>query len=84
MQKWWARIAASSAATPFGVILMQSVVWVGMSAVWISWSLSDPDPLRLLLAVLSPVLAFYWVVALLVGIQRRRAARADRDGGALG
>ncbi len=84
MHKWWARIAASSAATPFGVIVMQSLVWVGMSTVWISWSLSDPDPLRLLLAVLSPVLAVYWVVALLAGIQRRRAARVDRDGGAGG
>lgn len=84
MHKWWARIAASSAATPFGVIVMQSLVWVGMSTVWISWSLSDPDPLRLLLAVLSPVLAVYWVVALLAGIQRRRAARVDRDGGARG
>ncbi|KAA9085314.1 hypothetical protein [Microbacterium radiodurans] len=77
MQKWWERIAAASATTPFGVVVMQAVLWVVMSILWISWSVGEVDPIRLVLAIISPLLVFYWVVALLVALQRRRAEKAD-------
>ncbi|WP_424447492.1 hypothetical protein [Microbacterium arborescens] len=78
MQSLWERIGAASAATPFGVIVMQAIVWVGMSAIWIPWALDDGDVIRIVLAVISPLLAVYWVVALVFGIRRRREARPSR------
>ena len=56
---------------------MQAVLWVVMSILWISWSVGEVDPIRLVLAIISPLLAFYWVVALLAALQRRRAEKAD-------
>lgn len=79
MQHWWERIAAASAATPFGVIVMQACVWVGMSAIWIPWALGEADVVRTVLAIISPLLALYWVIALVYGIRRRREQRAGRD-----
>ncbi|OWP22475.1 hypothetical protein CBF90_06085 [Microbacterium sp. AISO3] len=79
MQSLFQRIAATSAATPFGVILVQAIVWVGMSAIWIPWALDGGDVIRIVLAVISPLLALYWVVALVFGIRRRRLARESRD-----
>ncbi|SDQ85959.1 hypothetical protein [Microbacterium sp. cf332] len=79
MQSLWERIAASSVATPFGVIVMQAIVWVGMSAIWIPWALNGGDVIRVVLAIISPLLATYWVVALVFGIRRRREARERRD-----
>ena len=79
MQNLFQRIAAASAATPFGVIVMQAIVWVGMSAIWIPWALDDGDVIRIVLAVISPLLALYWVVALVFGIRRRQASRTSRD-----
>ncbi|OAZ45714.1 hypothetical protein A9Z40_00980 [Microbacterium arborescens] len=80
MQSLFQRIAATSAATPFGVIVVQAIVWVGMSAIWIPWALDGGDVIRIVLAVISPLLALYWVVALFFGIRRRRLARESRDG----
>ncbi|MCZ4067907.1 MULTISPECIES: hypothetical protein [Microbacterium] len=79
MHSLFERIGAASAATPFGVIVMQAVVWVGMSAIWIPWALNGGDVIRIVLAVISPLLALYWVVALVFGIRRRRGSRASRD-----
>lgn len=79
MQSLFQRIAATSAATPFGVIVVQAIVWVGMSAIWIPWALDGGDVIRIVLAVISPLLALYWVVALVFGIRRRRLARTSRD-----
>ncbi|MGR6742273.1 MULTISPECIES: hypothetical protein [Microbacterium] len=79
MQSLWQRIGTASAATPFGVIVMQTIVWVGMSAIWIPWAINGGDVIRIVLAVISPLLALYWVVALVYGIRRRRALRASRD-----
>ncbi len=79
MHSLFERIGAASAATPFGVIVMQAIVWVGMSAIWIPWALNYGDVIRVVLAVISPLLALYWVVALVFGIRRRRASRASRD-----
>ncbi|MFS0712378.1 hypothetical protein ABC195_00735 [Microbacterium sp. 2P01SA-2] len=79
MQSLWQRIGTASATTPFGVIVMQTIVWVGMSAIWIPWAINGGDVIRVVLAVISPLLALYWVVALVYGIRRRRALRASRD-----
>lgn len=80
MRNWMLRIGATSAATPFGVIVMQVIVWVGMSAIWIPWAIGDSDPLRLVLAVISPLLACYWLISLVFGLRRRQEAKADRRG----
>ena len=58
---------------------MQAIVWVGMSAIWIPWALNGGDVIRIVLAVISPLLALYWVVALVFGIRRRRALQTSRD-----
>ncbi|MEH3088832.1 MAG: hypothetical protein PGN24_04240 [Microbacterium arborescens] len=71
------RIGATSAATPFGVIVMQVIVWVGMSAIWIPWAIGESDPIRVVLAVISPLLACYWLISLAFGLHRRRVTRPD-------
>jgi len=70
---WWSSFVHSLTTRQFALVVLQTVVWLGMAAVWVWAVVVDPDGWRMFLAVASTMLALFWTGILLVAIRERRS-----------
>ncbi|GAA1963709.1 hypothetical protein [Microbacterium aquimaris] len=75
MSDWWDAFVHSLATRQFALVVMQMIVWVAMTVVWVTAFALAPDGWRLFLAVVSTILAVFWTGIFV------RARQLRREGG---